>query len=279
MAATPAGVCTAGDSPNLERVRYFPGQLITPDDLTQEQDHQRARMRRHNRLLHGWGVVCGAWVDQPQGARSPSDSTVVVQPGAILGPYGDEIVIDADVEVDVLSEDLDGNAVPCGGAVDPWCAEVRVDRPSGQPLYLAVKYAECLTRPVRTAAGGCGCGCGDQECEYSRIRESFVVKVLTELPASYTPMPFPHGSFEEVLFCGGNPPGQRPCPPCPDDPWVILAAITLQGTTIASVDCLTHRRFVAAFGTYYYQCNPSVSAAAARLVPGDVTPDVTPEAG
>ena len=46
----------------VELPRYYPRQLITPDDLTLEQDYFLARHRRHNRLLHGWGVVCGALV-------------------------------------------------------------------------------------------------------------------------------------------------------------------------------------------------------------------------
>ncbi len=46
----------------LERVRYFPRQMITPADLTQAQDYMRAKLRRHNRMLHGWGVVCGCEV-------------------------------------------------------------------------------------------------------------------------------------------------------------------------------------------------------------------------
>jgi hypothetical protein len=44
----------------LERVRYFPRQLITADDMRAEQEFFLNKMRRHNRFLHGWGVVCAA---------------------------------------------------------------------------------------------------------------------------------------------------------------------------------------------------------------------------
>ena len=50
------------DSRLAERPRYFPRQLITADDLTLEQEYFRNKLRLHNRLLHGWGVVCGAQV-------------------------------------------------------------------------------------------------------------------------------------------------------------------------------------------------------------------------
>ena len=81
-----------GTSRLFERPRYFPRQLITPDDMNLAQDYVRNRMRRHNRLLHGWGVVCGAIV---QPGKDPW--TVVISPGFVLGPYGDEISIDQPV--------------------------------------------------------------------------------------------------------------------------------------------------------------------------------------
>ena len=51
----------------LERTRYYAGQLVGPDDLTEDQRYFRERLRRHNRLLHGWGVVCGARVRAGEG--------------------------------------------------------------------------------------------------------------------------------------------------------------------------------------------------------------------
>src|SRR5260370_36850298 len=87
------------DSSIAELPRYYPRQLITPDDLTLEQNYFRDRMRRHNRLLHGWGVVCGALVCPVTSKDSNSVITVApwqvqVQKGYILGPYGDEIILD-----------------------------------------------------------------------------------------------------------------------------------------------------------------------------------------
>ena len=36
------------------RVRYFPRQLLTADDMRTEQEYLREKLRRHNRLLHRW---------------------------------------------------------------------------------------------------------------------------------------------------------------------------------------------------------------------------------
>ena len=41
----------------LERVKYFQGQMLSVSDLEAEQEYFLARLRRHNRHLHGWGVV------------------------------------------------------------------------------------------------------------------------------------------------------------------------------------------------------------------------------
>lgn len=45
--------------PELVRMNYFHGQLITERDLRTEQDYFRARLRHSNRCLHGYGVLCG----------------------------------------------------------------------------------------------------------------------------------------------------------------------------------------------------------------------------
>ena len=45
--------------PELVRMNYFHGQLITERDLRTEQDYFRARLRHANRCLHGYGVLCG----------------------------------------------------------------------------------------------------------------------------------------------------------------------------------------------------------------------------
>src|SRR6185295_4406209 len=89
-----------------ERPRYYARQLVTPDDLTLEADYFRTRLRRHNRYLHGWGVVCGAevvpayFVDNTN-EKKPKPWKVIVKAGYVLGPYGDEIFIESDQCVDV----------------------------------------------------------------------------------------------------------------------------------------------------------------------------------
>src|SRR4051812_27903490 len=54
--------CSCCESPVSCRPRYFPRQLITPDDLSLEADYFRDALRRMRRMLWGYGVVCGAVV-------------------------------------------------------------------------------------------------------------------------------------------------------------------------------------------------------------------------
>jgi hypothetical protein len=232
--------CGGSDLVSLERTRYFPRQLVGPADLTQDQVYFREKERRHNRLLHGWGIVCGALVTQGDGCK------LKVSPGYVLGPYGDEILIDAPIELDVCKQDSIG-VFDCGD-VDVWCGDAPRIKDDAT-AYLAVRYAERATRPVRVP--GCGCGCDGGECEYSRLRDGFELKVLTELPESYLrPKPMNLGS---VLACTGNP-ARAKCPPCPSDPWVILCDFKVSGGSVSSIDCDAHRRYVASFAGYYFMC-------------------------
>src|SRR5712672_3134885 len=141
--------CSATASPCdtaiAELPRYYPRQLITPDDLTLEQNYFRDRMRRHNRLLHGWGVVCGALVCPVPNPNSTGGDNqylpwqVKVQRGYVLGPYGDEIILDCERTVDLRTNGTIGiTGEPCLDAPDPWCSQVFVN-PTNSIVYIAVK--------------------------------------------------------------------------------------------------------------------------------------------
>ena len=126
-----------------ERPRYFAGQVIGADDLELEQLYHREKARRHNRFLHGWGIVRGLDVRPgPQGTRE-----LTISPGYALDARGEEIVVSRTVVVD-----LSGHRA---GTV-----------------YVAVRFDERPERPVPTPEGQ----------EYTRIRETFAVEVLTTLP-------------------------------------------------------------------------------------------------
>jgi hypothetical protein len=246
-----------------ELPRYYPRQLITPADLTLEQDYFRDRMRRHNRLLHGWGVVCGAMVCPVQ-IVDPVDSTVSfspwqvqVQSGYILGPYGDDIILDCPRIVDVRTQGVSGvTGDPCIDTPDPWCTEVFTPPDTTNPtvVYIAVKYMQSMTRPVRVQP--VGCGCDDTSCEYSRWHDGYEIGVLQKCPPCNHMNPQREPPNLALLTTRDT----RACPDCACGPWVGLAAVTVNADgTIVQIDNCSCRRLVMSFSSFWWQCSATLS--------------------
>jgi hypothetical protein len=222
----------------LERVRYFPRQLITADDMTTEQEYLRQRDRRHNRFLHGWGVTCGLGVEPAPTQEKPWQ--VRVCPGYAIGPQGDEISLAQPVLIDLASGVCDDHA-PCQPWPCPPSTSGSYGAPGGGgtyaggqrkalPLLIAIRHAECDSKPVRVHP--LGCGCDETLCEYSRIRDDVEVRVLCDLPKSHETYLVQMMQWAQAFaqWMEGKPRGPMPvpsCPQCPDDPWVVLAAATL----------------------------------------------------
>jgi len=74
----------------LKRPHFFAGQLLDAATLQAEQDYHRDKLRRHNRVLHGYGIVSGLGVHvEPtsEGGR------IIVDPGYAIDRYGEEIAV------------------------------------------------------------------------------------------------------------------------------------------------------------------------------------------
>lgn len=210
--------------PQLERVRYFPRQLLTADDMRVEQEYFREKARRHNRYLHGWGVVCGCTLEKVQDAKT---WTVRVCPGYAVSPQGDEILVSDCTDVDLK---VGATPDPCTvrWPCPPTGAMPAANQDGLATVYIAVRYAECFSRPARVHPAGCGCD--ESACEYSRVRDSYEIKVLWELPESHT-----KAIQEDLAWCDTMKkttfdryhlfPAPLSCPECTTDPWVVLAMV------------------------------------------------------
>lgn len=83
--------------PPLERPNWFEGRPVTSAELDEQQALFRERMRRHNRLFHGWGVVTGLAVE-------PSNAlTLAITPGLALDASGNEILVSEPLVVDACA--------------------------------------------------------------------------------------------------------------------------------------------------------------------------------
>ena len=84
----------------LTRPNFFYGKLLTVDDLTQEQTYFLEKSKRHNRSLHGFGIVFGLNVSTDAGK-------IKISAGMALDCDGNEIVICSDQILPVSALNLD----------------------------------------------------------------------------------------------------------------------------------------------------------------------------
>ena len=181
----------------LARPVFEAGNYLAIPDLQTWQHYRSQRRRRHNRFLHGWGVVCGLRVVPANDQHRPW--AVRVCPGYAISCCGDDIVVPMPTAVDVRDY--------------LWRRPLQ----NGQPApvaYVGIQYAEERVRPVPVPPFGCGCA--ETVYQPSRIRDSFQVDILWVLPEIASSAPFD--------ICEKRP---APCPDCLGQPYVFLACITL----------------------------------------------------
>jgi hypothetical protein len=153
----------------LCRPRFFPGQLLTDEDLTRLERYIVEKNKLHNRYLHGWGVVCGLEV-----VCDPCTTTsVIVQTGYALSPCGEDIVVCKDQSVDVCDlikvcrDDRTPQCDPpydnppreCGDGIERWVLAICYDeRPSrGVTTLRGDSGAACCSTCACGGSGACGC--------------------------------------------------------------------------------------------------------------------------
>ena len=123
----------------LARNWYFSGRLLTAEDLQRDQDYVRGRLRRHNRELHGNGIVRGLQVSVHPKAAGAEE--VLVQPGFAITPNGEEIEV---------------------------CSETLVSLPQAESqLFLILSQAERFTHPVPVP--------DEEQVQFTRVEETFAL--------------------------------------------------------------------------------------------------------
>jgi hypothetical protein len=127
---------------SLKRNDYVSGRALTPQDLQTEQDYFLEKLRRHNRLLHGFGVVSGL--------KAKRQGTLIsMETGLALDCYGNEIVVPKAISV-----------------------ELPVELSQQTSSYLCLKYAEKLCDPISS----------DDNVAPLLIEETFEIVILSQNP-------------------------------------------------------------------------------------------------
>lgn len=129
---------------SARRTRYFQGRLLTAEDFEREQTYFLDRSRRHNRFLHGWGIVTGLDVKLNRRSRE-----IEISPGLAIDCAGNEIVVPSVV-----------------------CMKLPA---AAQELFVALSYRELEEQPMTAL---------DPELHMGVIRESFELALIDANPAS-----------------------------------------------------------------------------------------------
>jgi hypothetical protein len=88
--------------PDIKRLHYFNHQFLNEQDFRAEQSYHLEMRRRHNRLLHSWGIADGLTVDQS------GDREITINPGTAVDAHGREIVLDYAVKREVSGHPANG---------------------------------------------------------------------------------------------------------------------------------------------------------------------------
>ena len=163
--------CPACEEDGFARNAWFDGRIVTAADLVTEQDYMLTKHRRHARLLHGQGVVCGLRVVQHPNPDCRAQ-WVVVQPGSALDCCGREVRVDQPTLFDLRAAFLRAWQAAHGKATPPDAAAHRIE--------VVLRYAECPAEPVPVLFEGCAPG--GQACLPSRVVEGFELDLLLDRP-------------------------------------------------------------------------------------------------
>jgi hypothetical protein len=143
---------TPTDDIATERNHWYVGKLMGPRDFAADPDYLLSRHRLHNRMLHGWGIVCGLEVEhdpRPECARR----WVVVTPGLALDCHGRELVLKHELRF-----------------------ELPLDSEHTEPFLLALRYTETAIEQVPVLDPEHGCA--GSRTAANRVREGVELTVV-----------------------------------------------------------------------------------------------------
>jgi hypothetical protein len=205
------------------RNRYHFGQLLGVEQFVLETDYFNHKRWLLNRLVSGYGVVCGLDVKPGQ---SPNE--IVVTPGVAIDKWGREIIVVNDTQPIAIP----GTQIERG-------AEIQHDRQQQQQyqkkgsedrahawVQVVICYRECESDPVPVMAGDCH-AC--EPCAPSTIREVYSV----EFRPGPAPWPACDCRIPEALGGGGIDHAVLArwvtynCPEVAEDPCIPLANIRI----------------------------------------------------
>jgi hypothetical protein len=137
------------------RNRYFYGKLLDVFHFELEQDYLNGKRWLLNRLISGYGVLCGLDV-----RPAPTGRAVVVTCGAALDRGGREIIVPSTSQpIAVPPRPAPGQGSSSGGGCEP-----------EDYVHLCICYQQCDTDPAPVLVDDCG---QVTQCSASSIQERY----------------------------------------------------------------------------------------------------------
>src|SRR5690606_37535528 len=199
---------------NPPRPCFFPGQLVTADDLNAVMTYVQSRERLIQQLAGGWGILGGLQV-RSMGGNSGNllqlGEVGPFIPGVMLNPQvalGSAIQVTGGTALDSAGRlisssvaqpldlrkaaDLVGatqQTASCNAWLGPrFCERLDLGDLTAAALWLVAEYTETPTRPMPGLIGGGQCGTGAQ-CDFTRKQPGMKLSVVKDLPLGF----FLHG--------------------------------------------------------------------------------------
>lgn len=148
--------CDVCSTPSFERNNYFYGKQFTVRDLLQEQDYFNEKRHLINRMVLGWGVVCGLDVEWDH-----KRCEFIVGKGMALDCCGREIVI------------CEAQFVPFKD-YDDQCGYARDNKDYKATFVLCLEYDDCFAEPVDLPPIGCD---EKEHTEFNRVRDGYKLSI------------------------------------------------------------------------------------------------------
>lgn len=190
-----------------KRNNYFYGQLLDVHQFRLETEYHSYKRRLLNRLVLGWGVVCGLDVKRAENG----DDSIIVTPGLAIDQHGNEIIVTEQAGPFPVPPDVVARAPQGKGSEDVY-------------VHVILCYHECLCEPTPVLTTDCH---GEAPCQPAVVCERSRVDFKPDCA------PTPVTSLR-ILDCISE--GKldydmlakvvtEECPPCPPDPCIPLANI------------------------------------------------------
>jgi hypothetical protein len=176
MQGTDSSKGACADLRGFTQTRFFYGQRLDVRHFESEQNYVKGKLWMLNRLVHGFGVVCGLDVQVGDDHQS-----VVVEPGIALDKAGREIVVPC-LSAKQPIPPLDPPATPPAGA-KPASTGQHQECCDDDFVQLWVCFYACESDPEPVLAGGCE---SNERCSPGAIRERYKLEVR---PGRAEPIP------------------------------------------------------------------------------------------